>query len=168
MGILCRNITVALNGNIQPQNTEGNGNIILQAALKYNDKWMPKGATGDNGLPHCSHLLFYTLQDCGIWKDFKNANENCDRLSKDSRFVEIKYTNGEKGKPGDIMCIKRSSGSGHNMICTEVDENGLITKIIQSGSNSDPKGKNHVRISTNWCKKGQKDYPNLRVFRLKA
>ena len=43
-----------------------------------------------------------------------------------------------------------------------------ITKIIQTGSNSDPQGKNHVRVSTNWCKKGQKDYPNLHVFRLKA
>ena len=167
MGILCRNITFSLNSDAQSQYV-GNGNIILQAALKYNNTWMPKGAKGDNGLPCCSHLLFYALQDCGIWKDFKTANENCDRLSKDSRFVEIKYTSGEKAQPGDIMCIKRTSGSGHNMICTEVDENGLITKIIQSGSNSDPNGKNHVRISTNWCTKGKKDYPNLHVFRLKA
>lgn len=167
MGSLCRNITVTLNGDVSGQYA-GNGNTILQAALKYNGKWLPKGATGDNGLPCCNYLLFYVLQDCGFMKDIKTANEYCDTLSKDPRFVEIKYANGEKALPGDIMCVKRPNSSGHNMICVEVDENGLITKIIQTGSNSDPQGKNHVRVSTNWCKKGQKDYPNLHVFRLKA
>ena len=171
----CLNINI--NGNIPNQNPssqngegytgDGSGNRVLDAAMKYYDKFMPRGATGNNGTYYCNALIGCTLEDLGLWKGYSNANNNSAKLKKDSRFVEIKYTSGEKAMPGDIMCIERSGKSGHNMIAHTVNSEGRVTKCLSAGSASDPKGRNHVGFINGYPKAGTSDYNNLHLFRLK-
>lgn len=160
------------NDNSQGQssvyNGVGSGNRIVDAAMKWLNKYLPRGATGNNGQYYCNALVGCTLQDLGIWKDYSNANGNLKLLRNDNRFVEIKYTSGEKAMAGDIMCIERFGRSGHNMICVGVDGNGRISKIITAGRSLDPAGRNHVSLTDgNYPSVGSSDYKNLHLFRLK-
>lgn len=146
----------------------GSGDRIVKAALKWYDKYLPRGATQPSDTFLCNVFVGCVLQDIGVWKTYGNANENINMLRRDNRFVEIKYTSGEKAKGGDIMCIERSGDSGHNMICIEADKNGKVSKILTAGSRSDKKGHNHVDWMTpSYPSPGTPDYKNLHLFRLK-
>lgn len=146
----------------------GSGNRIVQAALKWYDKYLPRGATHGTSKYYCNALVGCVLQDIGVWKSYSNANGNLNLLRNDNRFVEIKYTSGEKAKGGDIMCIERNGKSGHNMICIDANSDGKITKILSAGSTSDKKGQNHVDwMVASYPSPGSADYKNLHLFRLK-
>lgn len=175
---LCSNININLQtaaqnySTLNSQNGEGytgggSGNRLFNAAIKYLDKYLPRGTNRDNGTYYCNALIGCTLQDLGIWKNYSNANGNLNLLRKDSHFIEIKYIGGEKAMVGDIMCIEREGSSGHNMICSAINTEGRIAQVLTAGSSSDPKGKNHVSLKNNWVNIGHKDYNSLHLFRLK-
>lgn len=175
---LCSNININLQAAVQnynalnSQNGEGytgggSGIRIFNAAMKYLDKYLPRGTNRDNGTAWCNALIGCTLQDLGIWENYGLANDNLKKLRKDSRFVEIKYINGENAMVGDIMCVERQGKSGHNMICYAINNEGRVTQVLTAGSSSDPKGKNHVSVLNNWLNIGHKDYNSLYLFRLK-